>query len=183
MPAAIDTLMEEHRLFERLFGAFDAWTDSIGSRDEAANRESLAYFVSFVRGFADRIHHGKEEDIVFVTLAEQGFPTEDGPIAMMLYEHAQGREMLSAIEAIATLDRVWSSDDRETLVELVEQLDELLRQHIRKEEEILFRMAAERVPPNVMDQITARCDERDRASDEERSRLEALAEKLIATYA
>ncbi len=42
--------------------------------------------VQFPCTFADRCHHGKEENLLFKTMVDRGFPREAGAIAVMLLE-------------------------------------------------------------------------------------------------
>ena len=54
-------------------------------------RRDVADFGRFFRDFADKCHHGKEEDRLFVKMVEAGFLQNSGPIAVMLSEHDAGR--------------------------------------------------------------------------------------------
>jgi hemerythrin-like domain-containing protein len=91
--------------------------------------------------FADRCHHGKEEDLLFPMLEKKGLPRQGGPIAVMLMEHDQGRalirKMAEAAEAFAAGDAIaakrWAAP--------AQGYTQLLRSHIDKENNILFVMA------------------------------------------
>ena len=101
----------------------------------------LGQIVEFIQVFADRCHHGKEEDLLFVAMEEAGIPRQGGPIGVMLTEHMMGRsyvkEMSKAIVA-------YKAGDRSAVPKIAENARgyiALLAQHIDKEDNILYPMA------------------------------------------
>jgi hemerythrin-like domain-containing protein len=127
-------LMEEHRVIERALNALE----------EVANRLDLGGDVSlhvleglldFVRGFADRCHHHKEEDVLFPYLEKRGLPSDEGPLGVMLQEHEVGRRHVAAmVEAV-------ENSRPEEFGAHARAYIELLREHITKEDNVLFPMA------------------------------------------
>jgi hemerythrin-like domain-containing protein len=97
--------------------------------------------VEFLRLYADRQHHGKEEDLLFPELEKKGMPRNGGPIGMMLMEHTFGRShiarMAEAASASASGDRAATATWADAALDYVA----LLREHIAKENQILFVMA------------------------------------------
>ena len=68
----IGPLMREHRLIERMVALMRAETEKI-SRTGEARPDFITSAVDFFRTYADRTHHGKEEDILFRDLAKKPF--------------------------------------------------------------------------------------------------------------
>ena len=99
--------------------------------ERAILNEMIELFVNFV----DRCHHTKEEKYLFPKLEEHGIPHENGPIGVMLHEHAQGRELIAAMKEKLAANN--PSAVKEHLLDYVQ----LLRSHINKENEVLFVMA------------------------------------------
>lgn len=60
--------------------------------------EDLRGFIGFLREFADRCHHDREEGILFPALVNAGIPEQDGPIGVMLAEYVEGRAFIRAME-------------------------------------------------------------------------------------
>ena len=182
MSDPIETLMTEHRLIEAVLASLDAWADALSAGE--AERADLPRFVTFIREFADAKHHAKEEDILFAAMTDHGFPKQAGPIAVMLHEHEIGRAYVSVLAEGAESED-WDESERARLAEAAHGYVSLLRQHIPKEDNVLYPMAADRLPPEAMQQVAERCarveDEHARSGDAER--LEALARELIARYA
>jgi hemerythrin-like domain-containing protein len=181
---AIEILMEEHRLIERGLDAMDAWVTALGSGSQSDDKAELTRFVSFIREFGDAYHHSKEEDILFVAMVDHGFPRESGPIAVMLHEHDMGRSLVRTLDALAQQATTWSEDDYETLARTAREFSTLLRQHIQKEDQILYPMASTRLPEPVKEELLRRFQsfEAQQASTGEQERLRTLAAALIETH-
>ena len=180
----IETLMNEHRLIERAIDALTAFADEV-RRKGSDEKEELGRFVTFIREFADGCHHGKEENILFATMVEAGFPSDGGPIAVMLMEHTEGRGYVQALAELQLQDGPWSAEDRQRLADAAYGYGDLLRQHIHKEDAILYPMAEQRLPPELMNRVAQDCErfEEHQSRAGEHERLHALAEQLIARYA
>ena len=132
-------LSDEHRVIERVLAALARLTEKPAAEFLAPWKQAL----DFIRHFADQCHHLKEEKILFLALEEHGIPSEGGPIGMMLIEHEEGRAYVRAM--FDALGKVEAGDPsaQAVLCENAKQYLRLLREHIQKEDEILFRMADE----------------------------------------
>lgn len=137
---ATDILVEEHEVILRIIAVLNASVEKLQAGQEVSP-EVFQQAIDFIRTFADRCHHGKEQDLLFPALERRGFPRESGPIGVMLYEHDQGRafvrQMAEAMEA-------WARGEEEAKLQLLSGARgyaQLLSQHIQKENQILFPMA------------------------------------------
>jgi len=140
-----ETLKHEHKIVLLVLTGAEREARSIqaGSQVQVEDVEQMA---DFFRNFVDRCHHTKEERYLFPAMNARGMPLEAGPLAVMLHEHELGR---AAVRAIAgALDRVKSGNTGAS-AELAEALlgyVELLRNHIFKEDNVLFPMADRLLP-------------------------------------
>jgi hemerythrin-like domain-containing protein len=103
--------------------------------------DHITEVIEIVRNFADGIHHAKEENLLFPKMAEKGFSPNQGPVAVMLHDHVEGRNF---IKAAADSLALYIKGDKSVLPEISQNLLGyvfLLRNHIAKENNILFRMA------------------------------------------
>ena len=177
-------LMNEHRLIERALDALERWVTTLNPGSESDDKEELARFVAFIRGFADAYHHGKEEDILFVAMVDHGFPRQVGPIPVMLHEHDLGRSLVSVLDGLAQQSTTWSEEDHGTLARTVREFSALLRQHIQKEDQILYPMADARLPEPVKEELFRRFQafEEQQTSSGEQQRLRALGDALIEAH-
>jgi hemerythrin-like domain-containing protein len=109
---------------------------------KSANLDHLEKIIEFLSVFADQCHHGKEEDILFPALEKVGIPREGGPIGVMLNEHDHGREHIRAMRrALGELKE--GRNGAADFVRAAKGYVELLRNHILKENDVLFIMAEE----------------------------------------
>lgn len=97
--------------------------------------------IEIIKNFADGLHHAKEEDLFFPFLAGKGFSTSQGPVAVMLHEHEQGRNFVRGIEENVALYKKGNKNVVEEIYRNMMGYADLLRNHISKENNILFRMA------------------------------------------
>jgi len=144
MSKAIDDLKHEHEAILAGLKILDSMIDS----GEQVPVDDLNGFIGFLKEFADKCHHGKEEDILFPALTKAGLPVEGGPVGVMLSEHVQGREYIQAMESA-----VADSPDYEEFAKAGGQYAELLRQHIQKENNVLFVMAEKILSTEQLDEI------------------------------
>jgi hemerythrin-like domain-containing protein len=152
---AIALLMDEHQLILDTLDALEVFADRVAHGVE--DKDELGRFVQFIREFADARHHGKEEDILFEIMVEAGFPREGGPIAMMLMEHERGRGYVAELAAKAAQAGKWSPSDKTAVAKAAHGYAELLRQHIAKENTILYPMARMRLGPEALSRVDSAC--------------------------
>ena len=137
---AIDVLKDEHRAIERMLAVMEAAAQRLEA-GERVRAGLLREAVDFVRNFADKNHHGKEEDNLFPRLEERGVPKDGGPLGMMLHEHDLGRGFIQAIEG--AIEGYESGDEAaaQVIAANIRGYTQLLTEHIWKEENVLFQMA------------------------------------------
>lgn len=141
-------LVNEHRLILRMITLLDRNAPKTAD-GTYCNWQFYLEGVDFIRNFADRFHHAKEEDVLFEALVKNGMPRENSPIAAMLMEHGQGRAFVAAMET-AALEALNGQTGRGRIVaDNALAYASLLREHIAKEDEILYPLA-ERVMPEIM---------------------------------
>lgn len=103
----------------------------------------LEEVVNIIRQFADGLHHAKEEKLLFPMMAEKGFSMEQGPVAVMLSDHEQGR---GYVRNMAENIQLYKDGKKDSLVLIYSNMlgyTDLLSNHIAKENNVLFRMADE----------------------------------------
>mgnify|MGYP005839600127 CR=1 FL=1 len=135
-----DTLKHEHQIILMVLDAAEREVRRIqdGGPVDAGKAEKM---LDFIRNFADRCHHAKEENLLFVRMGQRGMPTDSGPIAVMLYEHDEGR---ARVRAVADALPQATQGDATAITTVTANLlayTQLLRAHIDKEDNILYPMA------------------------------------------
>jgi hemerythrin-like domain-containing protein len=177
---ATNTLMEEHRLIEHLLDALETQA----ARLQTGTAVRTGFFldaVDFNRTFADGCHHRKEEGALFPAMVAVGLSEESGPIAVMLAEHDQGREFNRGMEKAARAVEAGQADARSDLAQSALGYVSLLRQHIRKEDAVLFPMADRLIPGDAQDKLALEFDriEREETGLDTHERYHALAKAMV----
>ena len=84
MPQATAILRQEHEAILKVLGAAEEAARRIDSGGPV-RREALSGLSEFFRLFADKCHHGKEEDLLFPLLESHGMPRSGGPTGVMMH--------------------------------------------------------------------------------------------------
>ncbi len=173
--SAVSILSGEHRVILQVLDVCSA----LARRSEATGAipvDDARAVIEVLRTFADKCHHGKEEDILFPALEAQvpGF----GPIQVMRREHVEGRALIRAMAAAI------DAGDAPGYARAAYGYTDLLRNHIAKEDDILFRMAQAMLTPEqdaaILDAY--RRIEHEDMGDGTHFRMLDLADRLAGTY-
>lgn len=135
--------------------------------------ERVGQMIDFIQNFADRCHHAKEENLLFTRMQDRGLPVNGGPIGAMLHEHEEGRRLVRA--AAQALPNAGAGDAAAAaaLASNLLAYVRLLRQHIDKEDNVLYPMA---------DQILTAADQTELAAAFERVEAEEMGEGTHERY-
>ncbi len=137
---ATEVLKEEHKIIKKMLKILGRVCEKL-EKNESVNLEHLENILDFIKTFADKCHHGKEEDLLFLAMEEAGIPKEGGPIGVMLYEHEIGREY---VRNMADGISRYKNGDKGSIPQIIENARNyirLLKDHIDKEDNILYVMA------------------------------------------
>ncbi len=131
-------LMIEHRLIERMLQVVGNVLADIESKHRV-DPVFVDVAVDFIRIYADRTHHGKEEDILFRELKKRPLSGKDRRVMEeLIEEHVFGRQTTKAL--VEANDR-YRNGDESALAQIAEKLrtlTEFYPRHIEKEDKIFF---------------------------------------------
>jgi hemerythrin-like domain-containing protein len=136
MTTSTQNLENDHVHILRLIDVMEKMIQS--SNPDCADLEAVVYLI---RNFADGLHHAKEEKLLFPLMIQKGFSNQQGPIAVMLHDHDEGR---GYVKGIADNIESYKNGNANALSIIFSNMNEyidLLREHIGKENNVLFRMA------------------------------------------
>ncbi len=143
---ATDELKQEHRVIERMLAVIDAAAEK-QRMGQTLPPDFFPRVVDFVRNFADRCHHGKEEENLFKAMEKHGIPGQDGPIGVMLVEHDRGRAYIREVDEASKRIASGDASALKTAIQNAVGYSGLLRDHIYKEDNILYHMADQVLTP------------------------------------
>jgi len=156
--AAITMLDEEHKIILQVVSSLEKVAVHLrekGVFDLTLLREA----VEFMREFADRCHHAKEEDVLFPELVAHGVPLHGCPLDALLHEHKQGRQLVGQLEDGIDRLEAGEADGVTTIVETIEGIGRLYPNHIWKEDEMVFPLVDRLMPPDSRQRLLARFEE------------------------
>jgi hemerythrin-like domain-containing protein len=169
-------LMIEHRLIEKMLGVVSRHITAIKETGKA-DPVFIETVVDFVRVYADRTHHGKEEDILFKALESKEISGPDEKIMQELIdEHKFGRKTVGELVAA---NREYASGNKAALSTIIEKLETLAKfypEHIIKEDKAFFPSTEKLFTPKELDDMLEAFWEFDRKMIHEK--YEALVKQL-----
>lgn len=134
----ISPLMIEHRIIERMIKIIKSKLEEY-KKTKTPNKSFIESSVDFIRTYADKTHHGKEEGILFRELKNKQLSTEHKKILNeLIQEHITARKTTNQLEATKIL---YFSGHKEALDQILENMGFLVKfypKHIEKEDKQFF---------------------------------------------
>lgn len=141
-------MSDEHQLILRMIALVENNT-ALMEQGKFRDWQFFLDAVDFIRSYADRFHHAKEEDVLFIALIDNGMPEKQSPIEAMHMEHDQGRAFVRALETAAQQALAGEPGQMPLIAENAKGYAALLRGHIDKEDQILYPLAERVLPTEV----------------------------------
>ena len=136
MKTAMQILLDEHKNILKIAEALNKECDALES-GKKLNTDFFSQAIEFIREYADRFHHAKEEDILFKELCRPDAKMHCNPVEQMLYEHNLGRNFVKGME------EGLKEGNKNRITENARGYSQLIQEHINKEDNILYPMADE----------------------------------------
>jgi hemerythrin-like domain-containing protein len=166
----IGPLMIEHRLIERMIELLGDCSDEAMEHGEI-DPVFIDTAVDFIRTYADRTHHGKEEDILFKDLAAKDLSAEDRRVMQELVdEHVYARRTVRELVEANGRYRRGDGDALATIMEKITALVSLYPGHITKEDKVFFPAAIKYLDRSEQDAMLQAMREFDRGMIHEKYR-------------
>jgi hemerythrin-like domain-containing protein len=147
-------LVDEHVLIKKWIALIPQLIEDL-DLESGEDRQLILEGVDFIRSYADKFHHAKEEDILF-----KYFDENLDIVKTMLDDHTTARGHAKAVsEAV-------EKKDREKVVKHLSAYSGLLTEHIQKENEILYPWMDRGLSVRQVGEMFSRFHEADQASGE-----------------
>jgi hemerythrin-like domain-containing protein len=131
-------LMIEHRLIEKMLNIVKSEVNTI-QKKRSVDPVLIDTIVDFIKTYADRTHHGKEEDILFEELKSKNLSSDDKKMMQDLVdEHVLARGI---VKELINANICYSQGNAESLDVIIEKLiflTDFYPVHILKEDKIFF---------------------------------------------
>ncbi|MGA3022590.1 MAG: hemerythrin domain-containing protein [Thermoplasmata archaeon] len=152
----------EHHCIQIVVGAMAPLAETL-EKGGKVDVGTLRGIVEFMRTFADKCHHGKEEKHLFALLEQKGVPVHGCPLGILLLEHQKGRALVAKL---AELTESYSNGNPAASEELVKCLHELMHlypNHIWKEDYLAFPMTNKIVTPEEQRELNRNFEDVDKS--------------------
>ena len=181
MSSATQILRDEHDKILEMLGCLEVLVQRLAAGELFAV-ETLNDLTEFFVLFADRSHHGKEEDLLFPLMEQKGVPRERGPLGCVLGEHDEGRAFVRRMKQNMKESACGNEAARRAWIAAVRGYAQLLRNHISKENEILFQLAENILSSEEQAELAVRFAQvqTQKLDQATLSKLERIAQELAA---
>jgi hemerythrin-like domain-containing protein len=159
-------LIDEHSLIKRWVALIPEVVGNLDVESEEG-RQLILDGVDFIRSYADRYHHAKEEDILFTY-----FDNDLDILRAMHEEHEIARGHVRAI--LKTVE----GKDKEAIAEHLNAYREILTEHIKKEDEILYPWMDQNLTITQIGQLFSQFLEKDEEFGAAPQKYEAFIDNL-----
>lgn len=153
----IELMMDEHKNIKRMLTIIRKVCYRI-IKNETVQYEDFTKMIDFVRNYADKHHHGKEESLLFNKMMQEMGSTAVTLIRHgMLVEHDLGRLHMQELEA--AVKRVLAGEDESRLDVIANAISytHLLHRHIDKEDAVVFSYAQRNLSKKTLDTLDEEC--------------------------
>lgn len=154
----IELMMEEHKNIKRMLVVIRKYCYKV-LKNEDVQYEEFFKLIDFVRSYADKHHHGKEEDLLFGRMISEIGPTAEKLVKHgMLVEHDLGRLFMQDLEA--AVKKVIAGDEEAKLDVIANAISytHLLTRHIDKEDNVLYKFAQNNFSKETLEALNIDCD-------------------------
>lgn len=154
----IDLMVHEHKNIKRMLVVIRKACLGImnGKEIDYADFEAM---VDFVRNYADKHHHGKEEKILFNRMVDEiGGAAEKLVKYGMLVEHDLGRLYMSELEAALAKAKAGDPEAKLDVIANAVSYTHLLSRHIDKEDKVAYTFAQRELSEDTLSKINRECD-------------------------
>ncbi len=129
-------LSKEHENILKVITALIEESDKL-EKGGQIDKKFFEKAIDFIKNYADKFHHAKEEDLLFVEFNKVNSDLHCNPVEQMLYEHELGREFVKGMaESLIT-------SNKENIIKNARGYADLLKEHIFKEDSILYPLVEE----------------------------------------
>ncbi len=162
-------LSEEHKYILKVISAI---------KNEEKNMEAgkinvtfLKQAIEFIRNYADKLHHAKEEDILFKEFEKNASCDSCNPVPQMLHEHEIGREY------VRNLEQGINEKNPKKIIENALGYCRLLEEHISKEDSVLYPMTDETIDKKKLEEMHKKFMQIDKSRMAEKTKYEKFAKQ------
>jgi hemerythrin-like domain-containing protein len=150
----IETLSDEHHLIERYLELLSRAQEALAA-GRTVPRAFFEQGVHFARAFVEEYHHFKEEDVLFILLAQKRNGDVSGQIEQLKAQHVLGHTLITRMTHTLHGYRTDRPLEVKSMREGLKTYVDLLRQHLDLEERAIFPLVRQSFTPEEMNLLSA----------------------------
>ncbi|AVQ46383.1 hemerythrin domain-containing protein [Clostridium botulinum] len=154
---SIELMVNEHKNIKRMLAVIRKYCFKL-LKNKEVDYNDFYRIIDFVRNYADKHHHGKEEDYLFNRMVDEiKGPTEKLVKHGMLVEHDLGRLYMQNLEkALKALENGEEEAKIDIIANAVSYTD-LLYRHIEKEDDVVYKFAERNLSKETLKKLDEDC--------------------------
>lgn len=172
---AIELMVYEHKNIKRMLKVIRKYCLRI-LKDEKVDYSDFYRIIDFVRNYADKHHHGKEEKLLFNKMVDEIGSTAEKLVKHgMLVEHDLGRLYIMNLEEAVKKVQEGNEESKLDIIANAIGYVDLLNRHIKKEDDVVYKFAERSLNKETLVKLQEECAAFEKEADENK-----ISEKYIA---
>lgn len=164
-------LMEEHKNILKVIDKINEECDKI-SKGKEVNEKFFLDAIDFIKNYADKLHHAKEEDLLFKEFCKSSTNLHCNPVDQMLYEHESGRNFIKGLE------EGLKEKNKKKVIQNALGYCELLKEHIYKEDNVLYPLSEQSLDKKIKDNLSKKFKDIDKTNKSKIDKYKKFVKEL-----
>jgi hemerythrin-like domain-containing protein len=154
---ALELMIDEHKYIKRMLLVVRKACYKIVEGEEV-NYDDFYSIIDFIRNFADKHHHGKEEQLLFNRMVDEiGLTAEKLVKHGMLVEHDLGRLYISELSTALEDLKSGNNEAKIDIIGSAISYTNLLTRHIDKEDAVVYKFAEKQLSAETLTEVNDQC--------------------------
>lgn len=175
---AIEIMMEEHKNIKLMLKVVRKVSLNVLNGKDV-DFDEFDKIIDFIKNYADKHHHQKEEDYLFNRMVEEMGTIADKLVnAGMLVEHDLGRLYVKNLSL--ALEELKNGNEEAKLDIIANSVGYAnhLAQHIHKEDNIVYKFAERELNEDTLNNINEECEVFEKDNEEEKNKYLTILKEL-----
>lgn len=145
--------MYEHKAIKLMLNVMSNISKSIKDK-KVFYTNDVEKIVDFLFVYVDKCHRNKEEAVFYPALIMTEYPADKMPVGLIINEHSIGKGYLDEIVCCVENCKIGSIFSGERIADCIANYVQLIRNHIKKEENDYFPIANKALSDEAQDEIS-----------------------------
>lgn len=179
---AIELMVEEHKNIKLMLKIVRKISANIINAAEV-DFDEFEKVIDFIRNYADKHHHKKEEDYLFNKMVEEIGPTAEKVVNQgMLVEHDWGRLFIRRLDEALKELKGGNEEAKLDIIANAVGYATHLGDHIHKEDNVIYNFARRQLKPETMEEINKECASFEKEATGEAKKYLDILNELAKKY-